>query len=1101
MQRIGVFICHCGINISSTVDVEDVIHYVRQLPGVVTAEDYTYMCSDPGQELIREHIKKFNLNKVIVASCSPAMHEVTFREVVKSAGLNPFCFEMANIREQCSWVHLDKNRATDKAKAILSAAVSRVGLLEPLEEKTVSVTPSVLIIGAGIAGIQASLDIANAGYKVYLVEKEPSIGGRMSQLDKTFPTLDCSACILTPKMSEVGRHPNIELLTYTEVADIEGFVGNFKVKVKRKPTYVDWDKCNGCDDCTSSCPVDLPDEFNAGLGTRKAIYRLFPQAVPNKFLIDKRGKPPCTAACPAGVNVQGYIALIKIGKFKEALELERRDNPFPSVCGRVCTHPCEIECRRAEFDEPISIASLKRFIADYEKEPERPRNVEKRMERIAIVGSGPSGLSCGYFLALKGYNVTVFEAMEEPGGMLRYGIPRFRLPLDALMRDIKYIEDSGVEIKTKSPIADISKLQKDGFDSVYVAIGAHQEIFTGIEGENLEGVLSCIEFLRKVNSNEEVEIGKRVAVIGGGNAALDAARTSKRLGADVTILYRRTRYEMPADAKEIDAAIEEGIKIEFLSQPVKFNGKDRKVSGIELIRMKLGELDASGRRRPVPIPGSEFLQEVDNVILAIGQSPDSDWLRKYLNITKWGTIEVDGISLNTGKTGILAGGDAVRGPSTIVEAISDGKKAALAIDAYINKKELIVEKKAIAVDFPEPLSDEKKERCLMDTIPLDERIKSFREVETGFDEKKALEEAKRCLNCGGCSACEECMKSCDREAINYELADEVEELECGAIIVATGFDPFDARIKKEYAYNEYNNVITGLELERLLSASGPTTGEIIIDGKTPKQIVFIHCVGSRDESVGNEYCSRVCCMFIAKQAHLVKDKVPEVEVTVLYMDMRAFGKGYEEFYDRVRMEGVLYRRCNPSEIYRRGEKLIVKVEDTLLGELVDIEADVVVLGTGIVPRKETEEIRKILKLSKSQDGFLLEAHPKLRPVDTALDGVFLAGCCQAPKDIPDTVAQAKGASSSAMSMLTRGFVNIEPVVSTLDEVACSGCGTCEVSCEYGALTLDTVKKIMVVNEVLCKGCGACASACPSNAIILKHYTPKQLLSQIEAILY
>ena len=348
--------------------------------------------------------------------------------------------------------------------------------------------------------------------------------------------------------------------------------------------------------------------------------------------------------------------------------------------------------------------------------------------------------------------------------------------------------------------------------------------------------------------------------------------------------------------------------------------------------------------------------------------------------------------------------------------------------------------------------------------------------------------------------CRVCEDVCEPDAIDFAQKEEKKEIEVGAIIVATGFDPFDASIKKEYAYSEYKNVITGLEFERLISASGPTRGEIVIDGKVPKQIVFIHCVGSRDESVGNEYCSRVCCMFIAKQAHLVNECIPNAEVTVLYTDMRAFGKGYEEFYDRVRMEGVIYRRGNPSEIYKKGEKLIVKAEDTILGEPVEIEADLVVLGTGIVPRNETEDIRKILKLSKSQDGFLLEAHPKLRPVDTALDGVFLAGCCQGPKDIPDTVAQAKGAASSAMSILTRGFVNIEPVVATTDENTCSGCGICEAACEYGALTLDSINRIMIVNEVLCKGCSACASACPSNAIVLKHYTPKQLLSQIEAIL-
>ncbi|TET19998.1 MAG: FAD-binding protein, partial [Candidatus Cloacimonadota bacterium] len=1084
MQRIGVFICHCGINIASTINIKDVVDFVKQIPGVIAAEDYTYLCSEPGQGLIRECITKHKLNKVIVASCSPAMHEVTFREVVKSAGLNPFCFEMANIREQCSWVHHDRRESTDKAKAILSAAISRVGLLQPLQEKTVAVTPSVLVVGAGIAGIQASLDIANAGYKVYLVEKDPSVGGRMAQLDKTFPTLDCSACILTPKMSEVGRHPNIELLSYSEVDAIEGFVGNFKAKIIKKAAYVDWEKCNGCNDCVDVCPVEVKDEFNVGQSTRKAIYRMFPQAVPNKFIIDKRDPPPCLAACPAGVNVQGYIALIRIGKYKEALELERRDNPFPSVCGRVCSHPCEEECQRKQIDMPLAIADLKRFLADQEIESVQPPIKEKRKEKVAIIGSGPSGLSCSYFLALKGYHVTVFESMHEPGGMLRFGIPRFRLPPEALMKDIKYIEKCGVSIKTDKRVSDLKQLQNNGFDAIYIAIGAHKEVMPGIEGEGLSGVLSCIEFLRKVNSNVKVEIGMCVAVIGGGNAAVDAARTAKRLGAEVTIFYRRSRLEMPADVKEINAAAEEGIEFRFLSQPVRIMGKDGKVCGISLIKMRLGEKDASGRRRPVPVPNSGFSLDFDTVIFAIGQRPESEWLRKEQIVTNWGTIEINVLSPGTEKKGIFAGGDAVRGPATIIEAIADGKKAALAIDAYINKKEYAEEKKEKEVVFPEPLSSDYMERIRMPTINCEERIKSFVEIEKGFNEEMALQEASRCLNCGVCSGCGECIKSCDREAINYDLRDEIVEFECGAIIVATGFDPFDAQLKKEYGYSDYKNVITGLEFERLVSASGPTGGEITMEGKVPKKIVFIHCVGSRDESVGNEYCSRVCCMFIAKQAHLVKEKIPNSMVTVLYTDMRAFGKGYEEFYDRVRNEGVLYRRANPSEIYRKDEKLIIKAEDTILGEPVEIEADLVVLGIGLVPRKETEQIRKILKLSKSQDGFLLEAHPKLKPVDTALEGIFLAGCCQSPKDIPDTVSQAKGAASSALSMLSRGYVSIEPVVSSIDEIVCSGCGMCEPACEYGALKLDEVSRIMIVNEVLCKGCSACESPCPSNAIVL-----------------
>ncbi|MDI6708702.1 MAG: FAD-dependent oxidoreductase, partial [Candidatus Thermoplasmatota archaeon] len=397
-MKIGVYVCECGVNIASTVNVEKVVEYAKTLPLVVTARYYKYMCSEPGQALIKKDISELGLDRVVVAACSPTMHEPTFRNVCEEANLNPYCFEMTNIREHCSWVHEDMVKATEKATALIAGAVKRVALLEPLKEQEVKVTQSALVIGGGIAGIQASLEIANAGFKVYLVEKEPSIGGRMAQLDKTFPTLDCSSCILTPKMAEVGRHKNIELLTYSEIADVKGYMGNFKVKVRKKATFVDWIKCNGCDECTKRCPVELKDEFNARLSNRKAIYRPFPQAIPNKFTIDKKGISPCRNACPAGVNAQGYTALISQGKFKEALALIREKNPFPGICGRVCHHPCEEECNRKELEEPIAIAALKRFVADYElklKQQTAHAEITKK-EKIAVIGSGPAGLTCAY---------------------------------------------------------------------------------------------------------------------------------------------------------------------------------------------------------------------------------------------------------------------------------------------------------------------------------------------------------------------------------------------------------------------------------------------------------------------------------------------------------------------------------------------------------------------------------------------------------------------------------------------------------------------------------------------------------------------------------
>jgi heterodisulfide reductase subunit A len=651
-NKIGVFVCHCGINISQTVDVNKLVDYAKNLDSVIVSKDYKYMCSDVGAKLIKDSIKKYKLDGVVIACCSPRMHEHTFRGVVEDGGINAFNLEIANIREQCSWAHNDKLMATEKAKTLVRGAVAKAKLLEPLEKSKINVIPEALVIGGGIAGIQSALDLAEEGHKVYLIEKSPTLGGRMAQLDKTFPTLDCSGCILTPKMMEAANHHNIELLTYSEVVSIEGSIGNYTVNIKKKARFVDLDKCTGCGDCVDACRMKghVSSDFDENIGKRSAIYIPFPQAIPLKCTVD-------------------------------------------------------------------------------------PKN------------------------------------------------------------------------------------------------------------------------------------------------------------------------------------------------------------------------------------------------------------------------------------------------------------------------------------------------CLM-------------------------------ISKGKCGTGPLCIEACKADAINFKQKDEEIQIKVGAIVVTTGYDLINPESVFELGYSKSPDVITSLQMERLINSSGPTKGEIIkpSNGEKPKSITYILCVGSRDETE-NPWCCRIGCMSALKQMYLLKEKLgDEIELNICYMDIRSFGKGYEEFYRKIRGFNTNFFRGRPSEVRPLEENLSIDIFDTTTNKLFEIKTDMVVLVPALIPRVDSNEIANILRISKGSDGFLLEAHPKLKPVDTSTNGIFIAGCCQGPKDIQDTVAQASAAAARASNILSKKELEAEPQISWVNEDFCSGCGTCISVCAYNAIELVKEKDDKLhakVNEALCLGCGACVVACPSGAMQQHSYKDKQIIPAIE----
>jgi heterodisulfide reductase subunit A-like polyferredoxin len=894
---------------------------------------------------------------------------------------------------------------------------------------------AVLVQGGGIAGVQASLDLASSGFKVYLVERSAAIGGMMARLDKTFPTGDCATCIVSPKLVECARNRNIEILTLSEVTDLQGEPGRFQATVKIHPGYIDENKCNACGDCTQACPADVPDPFDRNLGTRKVVAKHYAQAVPNVFSILKNGHAPCKTTCPANINVQGYVQLIKKKEYLKAVEMIRRRNPLSAICGRVCTHPCEAACTRKDLDAPVAVRLLKRFASDKEMEmiasgeltlPEE-KTPAPDAKKVAVIGAGPAGLTLASDLADSGFAVTIYEALPAPGGMLRWGIPEYRLPKMVLEHEIELIRRKGVKFVLNCRVGEnvsVKKIRSEN-DAVFIGVGVHESRKLGVEGEGLAEVLQGIEVLRRAGSAEnKPTIRKKVVVIGGGNVAVDVARTALRLGAEsVEMAALEQRNEMPAYPEEIEATLVEGIKIRNGWGPRRILG-DGSVAGIELKRCTQ-VFDEEGHFNPVYDENDLISIDADQIIIAIGQKNDDAFLEHVGARIEQGNFKADPVTLETSIEGVFAGGDTVSGPASIIEAVAAGKRAAESIERYLKGQDLRDARfeetiKPVPQELlPSTKDVEKKPRAVSGELAVQKRFGNFYEVESGFSEEAAIAEAERCLNCALCSECEECVLACGQNAIDHKMTERTVELDVGSVILTPGFNEFDAARKGEFGFGRYPNVVTSVQFERMLSAAGPFEGHVVrlTDGRQAKRIAWIQCVGSRDAACGNDYCSSICCMATTKQAMVAMDHVSGLEATIFYMDIRAHGKDFDQYYERAKSnDNIHYVKSIPSRIVQMPGTRDLRVrfvdEDSQIRER---QFDLVVLSVGMEPAASVRDITSRLGIELNEFGFC--ATDRLLPLETSRPGVFVAGAFQEPKDIPETVTQASGAAARAMELL------------------------------------------------------------------------------------
>lgn len=906
------------------------------------------------------------------------------------------------------------------------------------------ITYDALVIGGGVAGQETALNLADMGKKVLMVEKGLSIGGKMIQLSKVFPTLDCAACITTPKMSETARHPNITMVLNTDIDAINKNNETFDVGMTTHPRYVVAADCTGCGECEIVCPEVRSDEYNTHLAGRKVAYIPFNLANPRIATIDRQGhSAPCINECPGGVKPYGYITLARNGQYEDAMKLHLEDIPFPGSLGRACYAPCENACSRAVLEGGVDIRRVKRYFSDwyYEKYPEAPKReiTHKTGKKIAVVGSGPAGMTCAYHLALKGHQVKIFEAAPGAGGMLRLALPEYRAPKNVVDRDLQNITAVGVEIECNHPINNLHELKEQGFDLVFVGVGTHVSAKSGISGADLSGIEGCMSFLRDANIGEKKDFtGKKVMVIGGGNTAIDAARTALRCGAEkVTVIYRRSRAEMPCFEPEIREAEEEGVIINVLRNPVRYIGETGQLQKVELVKMKLGEPGADGRRSSEPVKGSEYIEEVDYVIEAIGLKPTTAPFEGQVAMHKNGTILADATTLQTNVPFIFAGGDSTTGATTLIEAAGQGRRAAFYMDKLLRGQAMEASEygdKLPAVDKLPIVNKYKGPRLsAVEPAMLDHRMrgKLWEEVEQTYTEEQLKAATARCLDCSNCRECHQCAHVCPSNAIDFAQKEEKVQLKTKSVVIATGYELFPANGKPEYGFGKYPNVIDAMQMDRLIAPTRPFNSLLRPgDGKAPENIAYVLCTGSRDTAIenracgsdcaNNPICSQICCMYSIKQAQLLMGALPMADITIYYMDIRAFGKGFEEFFKQSKSMGVNFVKGKVAKITENASgngDLVLRYEDVIKGVIKEAKHDMVVLSTGVVPKKGINKMFTSPKLELDAYRYVKQIDELISPSLTSIPGVFVAGAASGPKDIPDSILSAGCAAAEVASYL------------------------------------------------------------------------------------